>query len=290
MPWAALLWKQNPIVSYFKKEYTVLTPFIRRKIRDHVAYQSAKAHGAVENDRSTDFTDRFLKAARCGEWPGFNINLVVNWTLGNFTAGGDTTAIALRSVIYYILRSPSVYEQLMNELTKAKLAVPVSWKQAQELPYLDACIREALRMHPSIGLGLEREVPATGLTLPDGFRVGKGVQVSMNPWVIAHNGTTFGSDVDEYRPIRWLPKEDESADVFLKRMKEMKRADLVFGAGSRSCIGRNISFLEIYKAVPSLLLSYRFSLVDPSRWSVRNRWMVRQTGLDCYLRTSEHLA
>ena len=291
MPWAALLWKHNPIVGYFKQEYTVLTPFTRRKVQDHIAYQAAKAQGTSLQSRPTDFTDRFLGAATTLSASGssINVNLLVNWALGNFSAGGDTTAIALRSVLYHVLRSSGVYARLSAELTKAQLSVPVSWKAAQHLPYLDACIREALRIHPPIGLGLERDVPSSShITLPDGHRLPAGVQVSMNAWVIARDPATFGPDPDMFRPERWLQEEGESLDVFGKRLADMKRADLVFGAGSRSCLGKNVSFLEIYKAVPSLLLAYRFQIVDggmgKAEWEVQNRWIVRQSGFDCFLK------
>ena len=285
MPWTALLWKHNPIVGYFKQEYSVLTPFTRRKIQEHVAHQIAQAKGSPQPSRPVDFTDRFLEAAKSPEPPGINVTLVVNWTLNNFVAGGDTTTIALRSVLYNVVKNPRVYAKLMAELSAEPLSRPVvTYQEAMALPYLSACIREALRIHPSIGLGLERVVPASGLVLPDGYTLPGGTKVSMNAWIVARDRTIFGDDADVFRPERWLRGEGDEKEEFEARLAGMKRADLVFGAGSRSCIGKNVSFLEIYKAVPSLLMAFELEVAGGRKWEVQNKWIVRQSGFECVVK------
>ena len=81
----------------------------------------------------------------------------------NIFAGSDTTAISLRAIIYYLCRNPRCYEKLMDEITTAdkngKLSNPVRFKEALELQFFNACIKEALRLHPAVGLLLERTVP-----------------------------------------------------------------------------------------------------------------------------------
>jgi cytochrome P450 len=61
-----------------------------------------------------------------------------------------------------------------------------------------------------------------------------------------------------------------------------------FGGGHRSCLGKNISYLEIYKLVPTLIQRYDISLADPEReWDVQNRWFVPQFGFDVMLKIRE---
>lgn len=63
---------------------------------------------------------------------------------------------------------------------------------------------------------------------------------------------------------------------------------MTFGAGHRVCLGKHISYLEIYKLVPTLLQEYDIELVDGGRaWTVQNRWFVPQTGLNVRLRKRE---
>jgi cytochrome P450 len=59
----------------------------------------------------------------------------------------------------------------------------------------------------------------------------------------------FGEDVEVYRPERWEVKGEGDE----QRVKVMNGTMLQFGMGSRTCIGKNISLLEIYKLVPSML-------------------------------------
>ncbi len=90
----------------------------------------------------------------------------------------------------------------------------VSWTEAQKLPYLDACIQEALRLHPAAGLILERVVPPQGVDILGHFIPG-GTIVGCNAWVIHRRPEIFGEDVDIFRPERWI----EASPAQLKEMK-----------------------------------------------------------------------
>ena len=91
-----------------------------------------------EHPRPKDILDRFLSAADLDGSTSYNFPLIMNWTLTNIMAGADTTAIGLRAILYYLLKSPSKMETLLRELRSAELSYPVSWKESQKLPYLDA--------------------------------------------------------------------------------------------------------------------------------------------------------
>lgn len=84
------------------------------------------------------------------------------------------------------------------------------------------------------------------------------------------NPDVFGDDVDEFIPERWI-------DANEKRAKLMEQCFMPFGLGSRTCIGKNISLLEINKLVPTLVrdFDFEFSPEVERRWDVRNRWFVK---------------
>jgi cytochrome P450 len=209
-------------------------------------------------------------------------------------AGSETTAISLSSIFYYLLRHPATLSRLLAELDDAEQrgvfadATPgvVSWAEAQKLPYLDAVVKEAFRIHPAAGLPLERVVPPSGATIAGHFIPG-GTIVGCSAWVLHGNPSIFGSDASHFRPERWLPKDGSIEEV--DRIKEMNAAMFHFGSGSRTCIGRNISLLEIYKVVPSLLRGFEVEFPGGKRgeWRLWNSWFVRQLGFEVRFRRRE---
>lgn len=179
---------------------------------------------------------------------------VLAMALSMIFAGSETTAISLSAVFYYLLKSPrclsKLLEEIDTELPSNDSDEPfssVKFADANKLIYLDACVKEAFRMHPAPAFDMERVVPPNGSTICGEFIPG-GTIVSCNAWVIHKNKGIFGEDVDVYRPERWL--EDD------QRVKIMNSTLFHFGQGARTCIGKNISTLEIYKVVPSILKTF----------------------------------
>ncbi|KAI4171233.1 MAG: hypothetical protein LQ343_004439 [Gyalolechia ehrenbergii] len=285
MPWTAYWVKHNPIVGFFSKDSHMFANWAVKRIQERIAERQKKQIGTEgSKDRTVDFLDIFLDAARPHDPSAYNFTLLIDWTLVNVMAGADTTAIGLRAVLWFLLKNPSKKEKLLQELQDAKLSVPVSWKQTQQLPYLSACVKEALRLCPAIGLGLERKVPQAGLEMPDGYVLPEGTNVSMNAWVV-NRQDVHGKNVDDFIPERWLQQEDESIEQHSDRTTQMKRADLTFGGGSRACMGKYVAFLEIYKVIPAMLLEFDIDLVDQDvDWVTMNRWTVRQNEILCRLK------
>jgi hypothetical protein len=108
----------------------------------------------------------------------------------NIGAGSDTTAITLSSIFYHLLKYPKMYQRLQGEIDTAakegRASNPVTFKEAQELPYLQAVIKEALRIHPATGLPMQRIVPPEGTTIAGRFIPG-GSSVGINAWVAHQN-------------------------------------------------------------------------------------------------------
>lgn len=226
-----------------------------------------------------DMLDRF-KRFKDGEQTMSDDELLSHAT-SNIFAGSDTTAASLRAIFYYLCRTPLAYAKLQAEIDEANnrgaLSDHVTFAEAQKLSYFQAVIKEALRMHPAVGLLLERVVPASGAQLGI-FHLPAGTVVGMNPWVAARDKSVYGADTDDFRPERWLEASEE-------RLKVMERNFLAFGAGARTCLGKNISLLEMGKLVPQLLRRFEFELAEPGKeWRLHCFWFVRQTGLVCRIR------
>ncbi|KAL7950691.1 cytochrome P450 [Trichoderma barbatum] len=179
----------------------------------------------------------------------------------NVFAGSDTTAIALRSIFLNILRHPHVLSKLRTELEErraaGRLSNTVTFQEAEACPYLQAVMHEALRVFSPAGFTLDRDVPKEGMIISGKFVPG-GTVVGASSWVIHRLPEVWGDDFEEFRPERWLEGESSS---------ELKRFFFAFGGGTRTCIGKNISWLEMEKLVATLLMRYDFELVDDANIS-----------------------
>ncbi|KAF2205452.1 pisatin demethylase [Delitschia confertaspora ATCC 74209] len=281
IPWVDRLWTKNPIFQSLKSvsaNPVVAFGIERAKERQMQGKEGAAEHAGDLNEK--DFLSRFLAAIK--KDPSIPPFALTAWTTSNVTAGSDTTAILLRTIFHSLLTHPDSMQRLMEELdtasSESRLCQPAKWNEARNLPYLDAVIKEAGRLHPPFGLPLERVVPAPGATICGEF-LPAGTVVGMSGWVVHRDMDTFGLDCDDWRPERWIECSEEER-------RSMEHALLTFGAGNRTCLGKNISYLEIYKLVPSMLKAFDFQLADPtdSSWKIMNRWFVNQEGLKVIIR------
>ncbi|KAK3062510.1 hypothetical protein LTS18_003924, partial [Coniosporium uncinatum] len=148
-------------------------------------------------------------------------------------AGSDTTAAAMCSILYHLMKSPRVYRRLVEEIDQANIcgklgSENVLYNEAVSLPYLDACCKEGMRLHPSVGLTLPRNVPPGGCEIL-GVRFEEGTRVGVNAAVIQRDTSIFGVDAEEFNPERWFREDAAKMDRFMFQ----------FGGGSRTCIGKN---------------------------------------------------
>jgi cytochrome P450 len=112
------------------------------------------------------------------------------------------------------MRNPSAYTKLNADIEKAtdtgQLSPIISYREAFELPYLDACCKEAMRLFPSVALTLPRHVPKGGCVIA-GQWVPEGTRIGVNAAVVHRDISIFGDDADEFVPERWF--RDDAANM-----------------------------------------------------------------------------
>lgn len=121
----------------------------------------------------------------------------------------DTSATAMTNAMYLLIRNPRVMAKLRAELDPVMLNGDgaFNYEQVKDLKYLKACLDEAMRRRPPVGMGLSREVPKGGATI-DGHYVAEGVSVSVPAFSVQHDATIY-PDPYEFKPERWLEAEGE---------------------------------------------------------------------------------
>lgn len=155
--------------------------------------------------------------------------------------------------MYMLLKNPRCLAKLREEIDQVadddEGVIPHD--KVKHLPYLRACIDEAMRIYPPTTFGLPRKTPPEGCTIFGDFIPGN-TSVSMSSYV-AHRDEKVFSDPEVYYPERWLGEEG----------KQLQTSFIAFSIGARGCIGRNISYLEQLLVTSAMVHRYEFALPSP---------------------------
>ncbi|KAM3578762.1 hypothetical protein VKS41_008780 [Umbelopsis sp. WA50703] len=154
-----------------------------------------------------------------------------------FTAGHDTTANALTCVIYFLAKFSEYQDRARKEAIEAigdDGTIP-SLAKLKNLPFIDNCIKEALRICPSVAQLPSRYV-ASDFRTAEGYFIPKGSRAMLNIYALHHNKKYWGDDVEQFRPERF--------DEFANGKKLDPWLWMPFSFGSRSCIGQQFSMIE----------------------------------------------
>jgi cytochrome P450 len=153
-------------------------------------------------------------------------------------------------------------EEIDNGIANGSISNPAQEQEVRKLPYLQACIREGLRIFPPITYLRERVTPPQGDTL-SGFKLPGGVNIGFNlPGLLLN--PVFEPDAKTFRPERWLKTEPG-------KLREMEHVmDLVFGWGSTRCLGIRIANANQSKFFVEVLRRWDVVLTRPIKpWSSR---------------------
>ncbi|XP_019496469.1 PREDICTED: 1,25-dihydroxyvitamin D(3) 24-hydroxylase, mitochondrial [Hipposideros armiger] len=159
------------------------------------------------------------------------------------------TANSLMWILYNLSRNPHVQQKLLQEIQSVlpETQMPRA-EDLRNMPYLKACLKESMRLTPS--------VPFTTRTLDKAMVLGeyalpKGTVLMLNTQVLGSNEENF-EDSSQFRPERWL-QEQKKINPF---------AHLPFGVGKRMCIGRRLAELQLHLALCWIVRKYDVVATD----------------------------
>ncbi|KEH43386.1 cytochrome P450 family protein [Medicago truncatula] len=180
-------------------------------------------------------------------------------------AGTETSAYGLERAMSEVVRHPEVMSKAKKELEETiGLGKPIEESDIDRLPYLNAVIKESLRLHPPAPMLLPRkarvDVEIAGYTIP------KGAQVLINEWAIGR--TDIWDDAHLFSPERFLGSE---IDVKGRHFKLTP-----FGSGRRICPGSPLAVRMLHLMLGSLINSFD--------WKLENNMEPKDMNLDKQLR------
>ncbi|CAI2177339.1 17401_t:CDS:10 [Funneliformis geosporum] len=166
-----------------------------------------------------------------------------------FSAGNDTTSMAISSSIYYLARYPEMQKRARDEVISVigdEVKIPTVDK-LKDLHYLNAIIKESLRRYPAplSYRQLQKPTKFGEYLLPE-----KSIIKVSNYGV--HHDPKYWKNAYKFDPDRWLSKE--------KNEKTHSFSYIPFSAGPRNCVGQNFSVMEQRVILTMFLIKYDWSL------------------------------
>ncbi|KAF9882020.1 benzoate 4-monooxygenase cytochrome p450 [Colletotrichum karsti] len=194
-------------------------------------------------------------------------------------AGSDTTATTIRATVLHTITTPRVYARLLEEIAQAapNTSSPIiSDAEARTLPYLQALIKEGLRIFPPVSAFAPKEVPAGGDVWKGRFIPG-GTRIGWSAMALARREETWGKDAAEFRPERWIMREDGGICDSAEKLREMEGVhELIFSHGRHQCLGKPVAVMELNKVFFELFRRYDLSLCNPLK-----PWKSIHAGIHC---------
>ncbi|CAL0313441.1 unnamed protein product [Lupinus luteus] len=247
---------QRSTTCYFSKFFLILDSLIHKRI------MLREGKDYVTNN---DMLDTLLNISQ-QDSQMMNKKKIRHFFLDLLVAGTDTTAYTLERAMTELLHNPEIMTKAKKELEQTiGIGNPIEESDIDKLPYLQAIIKETLRMYPPAPLLLPRkakvDVQISGYTVP------KGARVLINEWAIGRN-PSFWKNAISFSPERFI---GSTIDV-----KGQSFQLTPFGSGRRICPGSPLAM----RMVPSML----GSLINTFDWKLENDMNPKDMDLDQPLR------
>jgi cytochrome P450 len=145
---------------------------------------------------------------------------------------------------------------LVKEIrTSFKTDGEIGFDSLANLRYMNACIKEALRVYPPVPIGSPRVIPEGGQTVL-GRWIPPETRVSVHHFSTYHSEANF-KNCDSFVPERWL------GDALYK--DDVLEAHQPFGWGPRNCLGQNMALHEMRLILANVIYHFDLELCSESR-------------------------
>ncbi|OSC96592.1 cytochrome P450 [Trametes coccinea BRFM310] len=188
----------------------------------------------------------------------------------------DTTSTTLVRTVQQLALHPDAQLRMREELTEAtsrigRTLLDLDFDSFTQLPYMDAVIRETIRLYPGFYMAsrvspedtvlpLRNPIQGKNGELMNELHVPAGTTVWLNIFGVNRDKTIWGPDEAEWKPERWLaPLPATVADA---RIPSVYSNTMTFVAGSRSCIGYNFALAEMRVLLAHLVLNFEIAPSD----------------------------
>lgn len=236
---------------------------LRRSLRVVERYMTEAINVRTDNP-SDDLLSRFMKK-RDGNGNAFPAS-VLQWIALNFVlAGRDTSSVALSWFFWTLMQRRDIERKLLGEIasvlretrgpdSSSWVENPLEYDELERLVYLKAALAETLRLFPSVPEDSKYVVADD--VLPDGTAVKAGSTITYSIYSAGRMEAIWGEDCLEFKPERWLMACDGGRSVQFEPSMDKYRF-VAFNAGPRTCLGKELAYLQMKTIASAVLLRHR---------------------------------
>ncbi|KAG7396529.1 hypothetical protein PHYBOEH_002182 [Phytophthora boehmeriae] len=264
--WKTQKWLNVGMEGQLQRDIQVINTTVLEIVEKALAQRSGGS-GKVNNGQGRDivslFLDNIASSADSGDQkfdPMYLRDIVVNFLI----AGRDTTAQALSWFFVNLSQNPhveiAIREEIADRLSNASgecdANTPYTMEDVNQFVYLEAALKETLRLHPSVPIETKHTLHDT--TLSDGTFIPAGSRISLSNYGMARMSQVWGPDAKEFKPERWI----DTTTGKLITVSAYKFA--TFNAGPRICLGKSLAMLEMKLVVVELLSKFHLEVLNPN--------------------------
>ncbi|KAG1341892.1 Cytochrome P450 94B3 [Cocos nucifera] len=244
------LWKLRRALNLgeerrLKEELAVVNEFATKVVKER------KGRKREEIEGSDDLLSRFIAEGDFSD--EFLRDIVISFVL----AGRDTTSTAMAWIFWALSTRPEVQQKILEEIASVRsrsgnAGEMLTLDELREMEYLHAVVSETLRLYPPVPM--QQRVCMRDDVLPDGTRVKRGWSVMSHSYAMARTEGIWGEDCKEFNPERWL----QNGSFQPKNPYRFP----VFHAGPRTCLGKEMAYIQMKAVVASVMERFEIAVVD----------------------------
>ncbi|XP_057765278.1 alkane hydroxylase MAH1-like [Salvia miltiorrhiza] len=169
-------------------------------------------------------------------------------------AGRDTTSTCLTWLFWLVARHPASERKILEEV-EAELGKKKEWsaQESHKLVYLHGALCESLRLFPPVAL--EHKAPVRSDNLPSGHHLPRDAKLIISFYSVGRMESVWGKDCLEFKPERWI-----SGSGKIKHEASYKFP--AFNAGPRTCLGKEMAFIQMKMVAAAIICDYQVQLVE----------------------------
>ncbi|XP_045765855.1 cytochrome P450 4d2-like [Maniola jurtina] len=252
-PWlyCNALYELTPAGAKQNRNKKVIWDCVENLIKKKKTLSKGPLESTTEHDTKNTHDEQFksfldLLIEFSGGEAGYTDTELREETLVLILAATDSTATALCLATVMLANHPEVQDKVYQEIKEVLGDSERSLDNLAKLKYLDAVVKETMRLYPPAPVTVRR--CNKDLELPSGLVLNEGCYFLLNFWGVHRNPGCWGADADEFKPERFLSATPDQLAAFMP-----------FGHGPRSCTGLQLALTSIKFSLVELTRRYRLA-------------------------------